>query len=64
MDKALQDKWAIALKVANDAPKTGSVVVTSVILLAVYDEMELLRNKIDRLEGLISRLRYPDTSGI
>jgi hypothetical protein len=45
MKQELQDAWAIALDVATDAPTTGSVVVKSSVLIAVYDEMEALRDE-------------------
>jgi ubiquinone biosynthesis protein UbiJ len=57
MQQELQDRWAIALEVANDAPTTGSVVVHSAVLIAVYDEMEALRDEIDRLKAACERMR-------
>jgi hypothetical protein len=57
MEARMQEQWAIALEVANDAPRTGRVVVDAAVLLAVYGDMEHLRDVLEQCEHQTHSLR-------
>ena len=53
MEARMQEQWAIALEVANAAPRTGCVVVDAAVLLAVYGDMEHLRADLVSCRGTV-----------